>query len=183
VAGRVFLRIDAGVDHGASVSRVLADELMAELVTDDDVVVQRDVSAGLPFVDPDWVAASFFGGDPAALALSDELVNELLAADELVLVAPVYNLGVPAALKAWIDQVVRAGRVFRFTEQGPEGMTSLQRAWIVTCSGGTPIGSPLDFNTSYLRAILGFVGVPEVRVVAPPELLHVEVVDVVEIDT
>jgi FMN-dependent NADH-azoreductase len=128
--------------------------------------VQRTALEGLPVVTGAWVAASFAGGDPTALALSDVLVDELLQADELVLVAPVYNLGIPAAMKAWIDQVVRAGRTFRFTAEGPVGLTSIQRAWIVTASSSTPIGSPYDFNTTYLRAILGFIGIHDIEVIA-----------------
>lgn len=163
----MILRIDAGADHGASVSRALADELMVAIVGPEDAVVRRDVSVGLPFVDAGWVGAAFADGDSAALALSEELIDELLTATEIVIVAPMYNLGVPAALKAYIDQVIRAGRTFRFTDAGPEGLVALQRAWVVTCSGGVPIGGPLDFNTSYLKALFGFIGVSDVRVVEP----------------
>jgi FMN-dependent NADH-azoreductase len=165
-SGRTILRIDAGVDHGASVSRMLADNLLQRLVAEGDVVVRRDVSIGVPLVDPAWIAAAFAGADPAALAHSDELVDELMAADELIIVAPVYNFGIPAALKAWIDQVVRAGRTFRLSTAGPEGLLTVRRAWIVTASGGTSIGSQLDFNTPYLRAILGFIGIRDIRIVA-----------------
>ena len=172
MSGRVVLRVDAGVDHGRSVSRGLADDLVGRLVGADDVLIRRDVSQGIPFVDVPWVAAVFAGGDPAGLETSDELVNELLTADELVLVAPVYNLGIPATMKAWIDQVMRGGRTFRFTATGPQGLHHISRAWIVTCSGNTLIGGPSDFNTPYLRALLGFIGIEDVRVVAPPERLH-----------
>jgi FMN-dependent NADH-azoreductase len=168
--GRVVLRIDSGADHAGSWSRRLADELTGRIVGPDDVLVHRSAIEGLPVVTGAWVAASFTGGDPAALTMSEELVDELLAADELVLVAPVYNFGVPAAMKAWVDQVVRAGRTFRFTETGPVGLVTARRAWIVTASGGTPIGSELDFNTSYLRAVLGFIGIPDVRVVAADQV-------------
>ncbi len=99
----------------------------AESPVRDDVVVRRAAHEGLPIVTGAWVAASFADGDPAELAQSDELVDELLAADELVIVAPVYNFGIPAALKSWIDQVVRAGRTFRFTETGPEGLLTTSR--------------------------------------------------------
>ena len=92
------------------------------------------------------------------------------SATEIVLVAPVYDFGNPAAMKAWVDQVCRAGRTFRFTETGPEGLVHAERAWIVTASGGTVIGSAVDFNTGYLRAILGFLGVHDVRVVAAEQL-------------
>jgi FMN-dependent NADH-azoreductase len=164
--GRTILRVDSGVDHGRSVSRQLADRLMERLVVDGDVVVERDVSDGLPYLDSQWHAAAFGGPDPSALALSEELTDELLTADELVLVAPVYNLAVPAPLKCWIDHVVREGRTYRFTEHGTEGLaTNTSRAWIVTASGGTPIGGPYDFNTTYLTTILGVIGVFDVRIV------------------
>lgn len=65
---------------------------------------------------------------------------------------------------------MRAGRTFRFTESGPVGLMNARRAWIVTASGGTEIGSAGDFNTTYLRAILAFIGVPDVRVVAAEQL-------------
>ena len=80
------------------------------------------------------------------------------------------RVGIPAEMKAWVDQVCRAGRTFRFTETGPEGLVHAERAWIVTASGGTVIRSPVDFNTGYLRAILGFLGVHDVRVVAAEQL-------------
>ncbi len=165
-----ILRVDSGAEHPGSVSRRLADELITRIAGPDDVVVRRHAIEGLPIVTGAWVAAAFADGDRAALAISDALVDELLEADEIVLVAPVYNFGIPAAMKAWIDQVVRAGRTFRFTEAGPEGLVKATRAWIVTASGGTPIGSEIDFNTTYLRAILGFIGVSDVRVIAAEQL-------------
>lgn len=168
--GRTLLRIDSGADHPGSVSRRLADALLSRLVGPEDVVVQRAATEGLPVVTGAWVEAAFAKGDAAALAFSDVLVDELLRADELVLVAPIYNFGIPAAMKAWIDQVVRAGRTFRFTPTGPEGLLAMQRAWIVTASGATPVGSEFDFNTTYLRTILSFIGVRDVRVIAADSL-------------
>lgn len=167
---RAFLRIDSGADHPGSVSRMLADALMARIVAPGDTVVRRTALEGLPVVTGAWVAASFADGDPSVLAISDVLVDEVLAADELVLVAPVYNFGIPAAMKAWIDQVVRAGKTFRFTPDGVVGMSGVERAWVVTASAGTPVGSELDFNTTYLRTILGFIGVPQVEVIAADQL-------------
>jgi FMN-dependent NADH-azoreductase len=171
VGDRIVLRVDSGVDHGASVSRKLADELVRRVVGPDDRLVERDVSLGLPFVDVPWVAAAFGDGDRAALSLSEELIAEAMSADELILVAPVYNLGIPATLKTWIDQVVRVGITFRVTPEGPEGLLPLRKAWIVTNSSGTVIGSPLDFNTNYLRTVLHIVGVTDVTIVAPRERL------------
>lgn len=93
--GRIILRVDSGVDHGASISRQLADTLLERLVADGDVVIYRDVTGGIPLVDPNWHAAVFAGADPEVLTLSEDLVHELLSADELVLVAPIYNFGRP----------------------------------------------------------------------------------------
>lgn len=162
--------MDSGADHPGSVTRRLADELLRRIAQADDVVIRRAATEGLPVVTGAWIAASFANGDQSALTMSDILVDELISADELILVAPVYNFGVPAAMKAWIDQVVRAGRTFRFTEAGPEGLLTLKRAWVVTASGSVPVGSAMDFNTTYLHAILQFLGVREVCVIAAEQV-------------
>lgn len=162
----IILRVDSGADHAGSVTRQLADVLVAHIAAAGDRVVRRAAADGLPVVTGSWVEAAFAEGDRAALALSDELVDELLAADELVLVAPIYNLGIPAALKAWVDQVLRVGRTFGYGANGPVGLVGARRAWIVTASGSTRIGSAEDFNTPYLRAVLGLIGIADVRVVA-----------------
>lgn len=161
------LRLDAGADRPGSVTRSLADEVVERLSGRGDIdVVHRDLTAGMPFVDGAWVGAAFAGGDAGALATSDELVGELEAADVVVISAPIYNFGVPAALKAWIDQVSRAGRTFRYTEDGPVGLLEGKRAVLVTASGGTEIEGPADFAVPYLRFVLGFLGITEVTVVA-----------------
>jgi FMN-dependent NADH-azoreductase len=96
------------------------------------------------------------------LALSEQLINELRNADTLVLGAPMYNFGIPASLKQWIDAICRAGVSFKYTEQGPEGLLNVRRAFIITASGGTPIGSEMDFASRYLEHICRFLGIAEV---------------------
>ena len=167
---RNILIVHSGADHPHSVTRMLANELLTKLAGPNDTVVHRTALEGLPVITGAWVAASFADGDKEALAFSDVLVDELLAADELVLVSPVYNFGVPAAMKAWIDQVVRAERTFRFGPTGVEGLTTIRRAWIVTASASTSVGSEVDFNTPYLRSILQFMGVSHVEVIAADQL-------------
>ena len=76
---------------------------------------------------------------------------ELLAADTIVIGAPVYNFGVPASLKAWIDLVARVGVTFRYTENGPEGLVKGKRVIIAMASGGVPVGADCDFATPYLK--------------------------------
>ncbi|MEM9034703.1 MAG: NAD(P)H-dependent oxidoreductase [Actinomycetota bacterium] len=163
-----ILRLDAGADRAGSVTRGLADDVVERLSAGGDAeVVARDLTtSGLPFVDDGWVGAAFAGGDGAALATSDELVDELRAADVLVISAPIYNFGVPASLKAWIDQVSRAGRTFNYTENGPVGLLEDTSAIIVTASGGTEIDGPADFAVPYLRFVLGFLGIDDIEVVA-----------------
>ena len=96
------------------------------------------------------------------LALSDKLIDELKDAETLVIGAPMYNFGVPASLKQWIDAIRRAGVSFKYTEQGPVGLLNVRRAFIITATGGTAIGSEMDFASRYLEHICGFLGIPEV---------------------
>jgi len=106
-----------------------------------------------------------------ALAISDRFVDELLAADVLVLAAPMWNLSIPASLKAWIDMIVREGRTFAFTAGGvaplvPPG----KRVFVFSARGGAyPAGSPmsaLDFQEPYLRAILGIIGLTQIEFIS-----------------
>ncbi len=104
------------------------------------------------------------------LALSDQLVDELLAADVIVLGVPMWNLGIPASLKAWIDLVVRAGRTFAFTEHGVKSLLAAgKKVYVVSARGGAyPAGSPakaFDQQEPYLRTILGFLGLSDIEFV------------------
>lgn len=100
------------------------------------------------------------------LALSDKLVSELQKVDTIVIGAPIYNVSVPAYLKAWIDLVTRAGLTFQYIETGPKGLLEGKRAIVALASGGTPVGSDADFATGYLRHVLGFIGITDVQFVA-----------------
>ena len=140
-------------------------------------MVSRDVSQGLPFLDEEWVGANFT--DPvdrsedqrSKLALSDTLVGELKAADTIVIGTPIYNFSVPAALKAWIDQIARARETFKYTENGPVGLLEGKKAYVLVASGGTKVGSEIDFAATYLKHILGFVGIQDVTIVAADQLM------------
>ena len=107
-----------------------------------------------------------------ALALSDGLVSELVEADEIILATPMYNFAVPAALKAWVDHVVRAGKTFRYTAAGtPEGLLAgkNKKVLAIIASGGSYAEgsglSALDHEVPYLRFIFGFMGITDVRFV------------------
>ena len=173
---RTVLRIDASARHEASVSRDLTDRIVERLAP--SRVIVRDLDAEpLPQVTEPWAAGAYIPEEErtteqrTALALSDALIEEIRAADVLVIGLPVYNFTVPAALKAWIDQVARKGVTFRYTENGPEGLLENKRAILAVASGGTEVGSPLDFATPYMRHILGFIGIGDVQIVASDRLM------------
>lgn len=169
-----ILRIDASARREGSVSRDLTDQVIDRF--SGATVTTRDLAAGVPLIDEVWVGANFTPADARsddqrqALALSDTLIAELNAADTIVIGLPVYNFGVPAALKAWVDLVARAGVTFNYTETGPKGALEGKRAILVMASGGVPAGSPVDFATTYMKHLLGFLGITDVEIVAAEAL-------------
>jgi len=139
-------------------------------------VVSRDLATDpVPFVTESWIIGAFAPPEvqtpeaKEAIAVSDQLVDELLAADRYVFGVPMYNLNIPAAFKAYIDQIVRVGRTFAVGANGYEGLVKGKKAIIVTSSGGSFIeGSPYapyNFHEPYLRAVLGFIGITDVTFV------------------
>ncbi|MEM6678412.1 MAG: NAD(P)H-dependent oxidoreductase, partial [Pseudomonadota bacterium] len=171
---KTVLHIDASVRLNGSTTRALSDAVVQRLREKGGIsdVVRRDLSAGLPLIDETWVGANFTpeaDRSPEqidALTLSETLIGEIEAADILVIGLPIYNFGVPAGMKAWIDLVARARRTFRYTENGPEGLLTGKKAIIVAASGGTAVGSEIDFATSWMRHVLGFIGITDVELVA-----------------
>lgn len=105
------------------------------------------------------------------LALSDHLISEIQSADTLVISTPIYNFGIPSSLKAWVDQIARAGITFRYTENGPEGLLQGKRAIIAIASGGTQVGSDIDWASGYLKHIMEFIGISDVQFVAADRLM------------
>lgn len=138
-----------------------------------EVTVRDLAETDLPFVTAPWLRAYFTPPDQQtaemkdALRLSDELVTELLAAEHLVIATPVYNYNVPAALKAWVDHIVRKGLTLGFDGKG---LVTGKRATLLLASGGVyGEGSPIrdrDIATHYLRLILGVIGISDVTVIA-----------------
>lgn len=164
-----ILRIDSSIKGGASVTRKLTDGLVARLGGTD--VTERSAQ-GIPLIDGAWVGAAYTPADArtpeqrALLAQSDELIAELVAADAIVIGAPVYNFGVTGPLKAWIDQICRVGETFAYAETGPKGLLADKPVYVAYASGGVPMGSDHDFSSAYLRQVLAFVGLTNVQFVA-----------------
>ena len=105
----------------------------------------------------------------AELELTETLITEFLSADVLVLGAPMYNFSIPTPLKAWIDRIAQAGRTFRYTEKGPQGLAGGKKVLIISSRGsalvGTPYETAVDHQEAYLTAVLGFLGITDVKIV------------------
>ena len=141
----------------------------------DAKVLVRDLAAnppphvGLPFITGMYAPPEHRTPEQAkAIALSDALIDELFAADTVVIAVPMHNFTLPSTLKAWIDHVARAGRTFNFGANGPEGLLKGKRVILVLARGGVYSSGPtkpLDYQEPYLRAVLGFLGITDVSAV------------------
>jgi FMN-dependent NADH-azoreductase len=164
-----ILRVDASARVENSVTRDLADRIIARFPEAE--VTARDLRHGVPLIDEAWIGANFTPADDRSdaqrevLARSDAYVAEVQEADILVLGVPIYNFSVPAALKAWIDQIARAEVTFRYTADGPKGLLEGKSAIVALASGGTEMDSDIDFAGRYIRHVLGFIGITEVTFV------------------
>ena len=137
-------------------------------------VIERDLRAETPgYVSEEWIQAMGTPADKrtaehnAVLAESDVYIDELMAVDLIVIGAPMHNFSISAPLKAWIDQIVRAGKTFSYGDKGPKGLLpdGKQVLVIVSRGGMYAEGAPADFQVPYLRHMLAFVGLHNLRVV------------------
>jgi len=167
-----ILHLDSS-PRAASHSRALSAEAVTQLQSrfPDTSVVYHDLShEAIPFVSEEWVAAAF--SDPSthsqelknALALSNILVDELLAADVLVAGVPMYNFSVPASFKAWLDQVARFGRTFTIGADGAKGLLTDRPVLFVTARGSGGYGpgeanESINFEDPYLKTVFAFLGI------------------------
>ena len=174
---KTILFVSSSPRSGDSYSHQFARRIVDELLVGDPAarVVARDLATQpLPHIGAAFAAGRAVplqkqdAADRQALALSDLLVDELFAADVIVIAAPMHNFGIPSSLKAWIDHIVRPGRTFSYSEKGPQGLVDGKKVVLVLASGGVYSEGPrqgVDFQEPYLRAILGFVGITDVEVV------------------
>ena len=168
-----ILRIDSSARTTGSVTRKLADEVVRRLTGryPGARLLQRNLSEGVAFIDDQWVEANFTDIAQRSsehiekLSYSDQLVAELKAADSIVLAVPLYNFSIPAVVKAWIDMICRARETFRYSENGPQGLLHGKTVYLVMASGGVPIGSEMDFASDYLKFVLRFIGIEDVRLI------------------
>lgn len=169
-----ILHVASSPRGSASYSNRVAAQVLDELRsrTPGATVAVRDLAREpLPHIGDDFVAAIRAPDGPqtdaqrALLAQSDALIDELLAADVVVIGAPMINFTIPSNLKTWIDYVARAGRTFSYSEKGPQGLVTGKHVIVVAARGGIyPDGAALDFQLPYLKSVLGFLGMTEVEV-------------------
>ncbi|OYD98102.1 FMN-dependent NADH-azoreductase [Nostoc sp. 'Peltigera membranacea cyanobiont' 210A] len=171
-----ILHIDSSPRGERSHTRELSKEFVSgwKAAHLEDAIAYRDIGRHpVPHVDEAWIAAAFSPPEThtpeltEALRISDELVDEFLAADRYVFGVPMYNFNIPSTFKAYIDQIVRANRTFAVDAQGFRGLVEGKKAVIITARGGdfSPT-SPFvayDFQEPYLRAIFGFIGLTDIQ--------------------
>ena len=173
-----LLKIDVSPRGDQSISRKLGQQFADQWQQSNSggKIVARDlVKTTLPFVDLPWIAGAYTPPDKhtaehkEALKISDELIAELLATNEIVISTPMYNFAVPAVLKAWIDHIVRAGITFSAGPDGYKGLVNGKKATVIIASGGVyTAGAPAEtYNAEgpYLRLVLGFIGITDVTFV------------------
>lgn len=162
----------------SSISRELTREFVKtwKQKNPDGRVIRRDLSVAPPkLIDQTWVGAVFTPEDgrtpeqKETIADSEALIAELEQADEIVIGVAMHNFNIPSVLKLWIDQIVRGGKTFAYTANGAEGLLKGKKAVVLTASGGvyelgTPAGA-MNFIEPYLRTILGFLGITDVKFV------------------
>ncbi|MDN7741923.1 MULTISPECIES: FMN-dependent NADH-azoreductase [Burkholderia] len=166
-----ILQINSAARSQGARSTQLSDELTAKLAQSNPgakVVVRNLLANAQPHLD-DTVLGAFFtpaeqrsAEQNAIVAKSDELVAELQAADIVVIAAPLYNFGISSQLKTYFDWIARAGVTFRYTANGPEGLVTGKKVFVVSARGGKYLGTPNDTQTPYLKTFLGFLGMTDV---------------------
>lgn len=135
-------------------------------------IVTRDLAAEpVPHLDASRFGAFLTGeGDrndeqKRVIDYSDSLIQEIQSADVIVMGVPMYNFGIPSALKAYFDHIARAGVTFRYTENGPVGLLKDRPVYVLAARGGIYAGTPNDSQTPYIRSFLGFIGLKDVHFV------------------
>lgn len=172
-----LLHVDSSIAHAQSVSRQLSAEIVAEWLA-------SHPGTSVEHLDLAVDAPSHFGADALGIRaqqseptpaqrreneLSERLVSQFLAADVVVIGAPLYNFAIPTQLKAWIDRLAQAGRTFRYTDKGPVGLAGGKTVIVASTRGGvystSAGGQAMEHQESYLKVVFGFFGIDDVRII------------------
>lgn len=174
-----LLKLDSSPMGQGSISRKLTAKFKESWLKNHPggKVIERDLTTlNLPVLDATWVGAAYTpeasrtAAQRQALAASDSLINDLEQADEYVFGVPMHNFSIPSTLKLWIDQIARVGKTFSYGATGPKGLLTGKKATLLLASGGEyGKGSAMasfDFVAPYLQAVLGFLGITDVTIIA-----------------
>ena len=172
-----ILHLDSSARKNESISRKLAKDLVNKIKKNDDEVIYRDISENIPFVSGIKGAGFIIPEeertekDKELFKFSDQLVDEFLESNIVVISTPIYNFGPPAAAKAWFDMIARAGRTFKYEATGPVGLVDgNKKVYLVVTSGGVPVGSPVDFCTTWFKQALNFLGISDIEIIDASQL-------------
>ena len=170
----------AEASYSTQVAHALAEKLISE--HKDSTLIVHDLAGDpLQHIDASLATAlntareQLLPSQRAVLALSDELVSELMASDIIILAAGMINFGIPSTLKSYIDYILRPGTTFRYTEKGPEGLVRGKKVYLVLARGGIYSDGPmqaLNFQDPYLKAALGFIGLTDIEVITIEGVAH-----------
>lgn len=159
-----LLHVDSSILGANSASRDLSAAVVArwQSTHPDLQIVRRDLEAQ-PL--PHLSAGSLAGSDPAEADAAAQVMQEFLEADVVVVGAPMYNFTIASTLKAWIDRLAVAGKTFRYTENGVQGLAGDKKVIIASSRGGYHLDAPSDFQEPYLRFMFGFFGITDIEFV------------------
>jgi len=172
-----ILHIDSSILGGYSVSRALTTQIVArlEVLHPGSQVIRRDLAADAAMHLSDAHLAVFQGGSVGSAPLGQDLatggayLEDLFAADIIVIGAPMYNFSIPTQLKGWIDRVSVSGRTFKYTASGPEGLLKGKKVYVASARGGVYSGgnaaAGMEHQESYLLVALGFIGLTDVTII------------------
>lgn len=173
-----LLHVDSSILGTHSVSRQLTADIVAKWCENhpDTTVEHLDLAVNAPnHFSADAIAVKGIAqpepteAQRAENALSEKLVSQFLASDVIVIGAPFYNFSIPTQLKAWIDRLAQPGRTFKYTEKGPVGLAGGKTVIVASTRGGmyanSEGGQAMEHQESYLKVVMGFFGITDVRIV------------------
>ena len=161
-----------------SISTELGEYLVNQLTSvSKSTVTKRQLDEEIPFINQQIINGLYVDDSQKtveqkeALKLSDTIVEDVNNHDTIVISTPIYNFSAPAVLKAWADMVARVNKTFSYTENGPVGLLKDKKAYVVISSGGTKVGSEIDFFTPWMKHFLKFIGITDVEFIAADQLM------------
>ena len=161
-----------------SISTELGEYLVNQLTSvSKSTVTKRQLDEEIPFINQQIINGLYVDDSQKtfeqkeALKLSDTIVEDVNNHDTIVISTPIYNFSAPAVLKAWADMVARVNKTFSYTKNGPVGLLKDKKAYVVISSGGTKVGSEIDFFTPWMKHFLKFIGITDVEFISADQLM------------